>query len=700
MLSELSSFNAARRYGWSLLAIGLVFALLGAVLSLTLTRTGYSSSPGVGVPRALGYLGLGLWTTAAAFLSSAILSFARQHYLAAERRAHERSSAAVIDPAGPDIAAGRLVWRSMLNRVASQVKSRIGDPESLMRWPSPLVAMLFAVPALAGSLALLRAPAEPAFDPLVPRLTGAGLIILAFPLLVLERLYANMAGELLPEAPQLERLLRLPLTACLALAAELILRSIGFIWAVRIEWVIGLLVVVVSLEMILRCVRIVFVPFAPIECRQSLADSAIAAALLRLRPPSLRNLNIAVRRQLGIDLSRSWALAFIQKAALPVFAGIGVFAWAVTGVTALSIDQRGVYERLGVPVTVLGPGLHVHLPWPLGQVRLVEFGVIHLLPIEFLLPGGADAEKSASVGANDSEQVVGVEAAAPEDADRLWTDNHPFEGNYLIASEEDGRQSFQLVDIDMAVMYRVGLSEQAARSAAYRVTDIDELIQAVSGQLLVQYFTHNTLLDLLGRSRETFTAQFRSALQAQLDHFSTGIEAIGVSVEAIHPPPGAADAYHNVQAAEIAATTQISLRRGDATRSLNLAQQQAVAARNEASAAAAERLGEAQAQSVLFAGDRQAYAHGGYPFLFERWLDDLVKGLAASPFVVIDHRLTPQSMPALDLRGLRGLQGPRDEGSLPAAPEAKPSDVPLQAPNGPASGAKGPARGDEDEDDD
>jgi regulator of protease activity HflC (stomatin/prohibitin superfamily) len=688
MLSDSPRFNASRRYGWVLVSFGAGFAFLGLLLlSLGLGRAAtliqYLNAwmPGFAVPRALGYLGAALCSTGAAFLSSAILSFARQRHLAAEINARAQPTG-LIGPATVESAAGRPPWRAAVSWLVSRLQSWIGDPELIARWPPPLIAALFGAVGLAGVIAIWRLPAEPAFDPLTLKLVGAALIAAAFPLLALERYYATLSAELLPEAPQLERLLRLPLTACLALALDLILRSIGFGWAIRVERLTGVLIGIVSLELLLRCVVVVFVPIAPIERRRSLADSGIAGAVLRLRPPSLRSLNIAVRSQLGIDLSRSWALGFIQKAALPVLLGIGLFAWAVTGVTALRIDQRGIYERFGVPVAVFGPGLHFHLPWPLGAIRTTELGVVHLLPIEFLLPGGAEAARSSNVGGDGTQKLVAAEALAPKSADRLWTDDHPFEGSYIIASEEGGRQSFQLVNIDMAVMYRVGLSEQAARDAAYRVTGIDELIQALSGQLLVRYFTHNSLLDLLGQSRETFSRQFQTALQEQLDHFATGVEAIGVSVEAIHPPPGAANAYHDVQAAEIIATTQISLRRGESSRTLKSAQRLAGADRNEAVAAAAERVTGAQSQSVLFAADRQAYAQDGYPFLLERWLDDVAKGLVGSRLVLIDHRLAPQNIPALDLRGL-GSQASGD--ILPAAgPLAPPPPTAgPQSPTGP-----------------
>src|SRR4029077_15842389 len=195
----------------------------------------------------------------------------------------------------------------------------------------------------------------------------------------------------------------------------------------------------------------------------------------------------------------------------------------------------GVYERFGVPVAVFGPGLHVHLPWPLGLIRPVEVGVIHQLPIEFLLPNG-----NGQTVKEEKEEKVSAEAVPPPGADRLWDNAHPFEGSYLIASEENGQQSFQLVDVDMAVIYQIGLSDEAARNAAYRVDNPDELIQALSGQILVRYLSQNTLLNLLGQSRETFSTEFQAALQKQLDGFSAGIEVLAISVEAIHPPPEAA----------------------------------------------------------------------------------------------------------------------------------------------------------------
>jgi regulator of protease activity HflC (stomatin/prohibitin superfamily) len=383
---------------------------------------------------------------------------------------------------------------------------------------------------------------------------------------------------------------------------------------------------------------------------------------LRFSVPSFQAFNTAVRQQFGIDLSRSWALAFVQRAMVPIVLVMGLLAWGVTGITALGINERAVYERLGSPVEVMGPGLHFHLPWPFGVMRLVEFGVIHDIPIA-MSPTGDIRPTRQSAGVDQQQQLVPAEAAAPTAADRLWDASHTSEQSYLIASQAaNGQQTFQIAAADLRVVYRVGLTDADAMNSAYRVADPETLIMASTGQLLVRYFARYTLLDVLGQSRDAFTKEFRVALQEQLDKLSSGIEAISVVVEAIHPPAGAASAYHNVQAAEILANSQIAVQRASAIHSIKSAQQGAMEDRNKATAAAAELVSQANSESILFDSDRQARQRDGEAFLFERRAERLATGLAKSEAIVIDHRLNGRNGPIIDLRsaesaGLLGRAG-------------------------------------------
>lgn len=208
-----------------------------------------------------------------------------------------------------------------------------------------------------------------------------------------------------------------------------------------------------------------------------------------------------------------------------------------------------------------------------------------------------------------------------------------------------------LADTSLAIKRGESACPMQLRSIpAYRVADPETLIRAVAGQLLVRYFSRYTLLDVLGQSREAFANEFRTALQEQMDRLSSGIEAIAVVVEAIHPPPGAAAAYHNVQAAEISANSQISKERANAIRTLKSAELAATAERNGAIAAAAELVDQANSESVLFDDDRKAQQRDSEAFLLERWFERLVDGLANSEVIVIDHRLKGQNAPTIDLR--------------------------------------------------
>jgi regulator of protease activity HflC (stomatin/prohibitin superfamily) len=508
---------------------------------------------------------------------------------------------------------------------------------------------LFGALAAAGVMIGWRLSVDGVADSTFQKVTAGAMVVAAFPLLVLERSYAGISDQMLPDAPQLERLLRVPLTACLGLGISMVLVSFGFSWAIWIERATGLLLGVIALELMLRSLAMFFIPFAPIERLTTIADSSVAG-LLRFSLPNIHTFSTAVREQFGIDLSRSWALAFIQRASLPILVGLSFMAWGITGITALGLNQRAVYEWFGSPVAVFGPGLHVHLPWPLGVMRGVELGVVHDIPIAIAPTGDLTQFLQQSTGVDQQQELVGAEAPPPPSADRLWNASHPAEQTYLIASEASGRQSFQVADADLRVVYRVGLSDAAALDFAYRVADPEVYIRAVAGQLLVQHFSRYTLLDVLGQSRETFANEFRAALQDQLDSMSSGIEVIAVVIEAIHPPPGAAAAYHNVQAAEIFANMQIAMQRASAIHTAKTAEQAAMENHNRALAAATELHDQAESESVLFEADRNASKRDDQTFLLERRFERLIAGLAKSELIVIDHRLNGQNAPTIDLR--------------------------------------------------
>ncbi|WP_254815443.1 SPFH domain-containing protein, partial [Pseudomonas aeruginosa] len=187
-----------------------------------------------------------------------------------------------------------------------------------------------------------------------------------------------------------------------------------------------------------------------------LVATSLLADLLRWPPRPLQRLQHELHQRFGIDLRQVWAFGFMRRAFLPVLAVVSLSGWLLSGVREIGMDARGVYERFGKPVAVLGPGLHLGLPWPLGRVLAVENGVVH--------------ELATSVAAGDggAEPLAPAEGPAPDSANRLWDASHVSEKSQVIASLADRRQSFQIVNMDVRIVYRIALDDAAALAATYR----------------------------------------------------------------------------------------------------------------------------------------------------------------------------------------------------------------------------------------
>jgi regulator of protease activity HflC (stomatin/prohibitin superfamily) len=145
------------------------------------------------------------------------------------------------------------------------------------------------------------------------------------------------------------------------------------------------------------------------------------------------------------------------------------------------------------------------------------------------------------------------------------------------------------------------------------------------------------------------SARMRRELQQDLDRTGGGIEVVATVIEAIHPPAGAAEAYHAVQAAEIAANASISAERGRALAAASAAQQYATDLVTKSQAMAQEATATARAARTSFAADAEA-SQTGPSFLLERYFDAVSTALRNAPVTIVDSRIAGPDAPVLDLR--------------------------------------------------
>lgn len=460
------------------------------------------------------------------------------------------------------------------------------------------------------------------------------LLLMAFSLLVLERyLVANQIEW--PEAIYLAMILRVAITTLLLAVLALCYATAERVWPIRLAALIGLLPGIVSAELIGRALLSAFTPQRT-TLEPKLYAISFAAELLRWPPKPMQLVQDGLFERFGIDLRQVWAFGFIKRAFLPIVALLCLGGWLLSGVHEVPMNGRAIYEKFGKPVTVFKSGLHTTLPWPFGRVINVEYGVVH--------------ELAASSDDNTMAPLTSAEGPAPETANRLWDATHRSEKSQIIASSNDGKQNFQIVDMDVRFIYRIGLNDQAALDATYNTADLPTLIRRTASRILVHDFAGRTLDDLLSEQRNQLSKDVGDAVQKDLDQLHSGVELLATAIEAIHPPAKAANAYHKVQSSQIEVQALIAREKGKAAAMLNQAQQEASLIADKAIAKAHQNLSTAQADKVIFEADKSAYQVAGNTFLRETYYQQLLKGMGQANSLIIDNRIKGEKSPTLDFR--------------------------------------------------
>ena len=173
-----------------------------------------------------------------------------------------------------------------------------------------IVAVASAAATGIAAAWLLRGP-----NFVAPSLATAGTIcvvlaILAYPLLICERLLANLPSSDLPEAADLRTLMLLAVLGLPGTGLLLMLLAAGLPYArvgLAAAAAIGTLV---AAELAIRALLRAFLP-RPDEDNARAATRSLLATLLA---DGTRSGGIAgsIRRNLGIDFARSWALSFVR----------------------------------------------------------------------------------------------------------------------------------------------------------------------------------------------------------------------------------------------------------------------------------------------------------------------------------------------------------------------------------------------------
>lgn len=319
--------------------------------------------------------------------------------------------------------------------------------------------------------------------------------------------------------------------------------------------------------------------------------------------------------QTSLKLAEMWMWPALRSS-LPLLAVVvALLTWAASCLHEVPAGSSGVRQHLGAwDCTLLEPGLHASLPWPLGGVRIVNTGRVR-------------------------EVVLGFRADPGQPI--LWERAHYEEEQHSLVGGGD-----DLLSISVPVHFRVGRPLPYLRATA----EPEALLVQEAKRVLLTLAGRRSAAEIMTTAREELRAEFRLRLQAALDAHESGITITDVLLRDVHPPVAVAPAFQEVVSAMEDKVTDVLEAESHRHDHLLNARGAAAAMLTTAQSVADNRKAQVQGQTTRFTSLHGAWAL--HPALYQwregfRVFDDALGGTKKA---IIDETLSARMPAHIDLR--------------------------------------------------
>lgn len=314
----------------------------------------------------------------------------------------------------------------------------------------------------------------------------------------------------------------------------------------------------------------------------------------------------------------------------------------LNGVYIIRPDEEGVVLRFGARVLPYSqPGLHYKLPWPVDTLTRVQSRRVRRLEIGF-------RSNSASTDA---------EPAAYE-----WNVQHR-SGRFVRKPEESqmltGDQN--MIELNATVHYDL----PKPGDYLFRQIDGEATIRAAAEAALESVVTTASLDNVLTTGRIEIERRALTALQARLDRYQSGIHALSLRLEDVHPSFEVVDAFRDVSGAYEEKNRLVNEAEGYRNEQVALARGNARANIENASAYTTGRVNRAEGDASRFEQRRIAYLTAPGPTETRLYLETIEQVLPGKKKLIIDRAKSP--------RRLYLLEDGVELGGTPAAPVFTPT---------------------------
>ena len=333
----------------------------------------------------------------------------------------------------------------------------------------------------------------------------------------------------------------------LVLAGVAVVALAGIAWPLEtLALVIPGVTTAIGLETLLTALLESYRPRVPGEIPRPAFDSRVLGLLTA--PESLGSvLADLISDQFGVEVSSSWLYRLLGSAITPMTLFGTAFLMALSCLTIVGPDERGVRLRGGeMTGDPLPPGIHLKWPWPMETVEMHPVGQVQELVVTSDLTGRSQ-QSPAFLWTNDSDR-----------------DAQLGQEDFLAAAAADGA-GVSLLSADVSVQYTVA----DLRTFLMGSADPRQMLLAIAQRETSRFFAIHDIDTLLATGRTAGGPALQAVIQAEADRFGLGIQIVGVAVTSLHPPIGnVSRAFHAQIGAMQERETLIQRARKDAVEKL------------------------------------------------------------------------------------------------------------------------------------
>jgi len=230
-----------------------------------------------------------------------------------------------------------------------------------------------------------------------------------------------------------------------------------------------------------------------------------------------------------------------------------IVAWILSGTYSITHEEAGVVTVFGnISGKIMTPGIHYHLPWPVGKLYRVNIKELRSVEI-----GHTKTGFKGQLSNDLKYKIVDYSDGAPSVS---FMDARLFNKQFITGDNN-------IVDILLVVQYKIISPD----NYLFSFTDPDALITLEAESALNYYIATSTIDRLLLRDT-LFTYQMTQDLQKRLEPYNIGVSVESLFFKDVMVPEGAVEAaFRDVKSAEVDRGKRIEVARNKANAILSQA---------------------------------------------------------------------------------------------------------------------------------